>query len=1106
MLGIRVPSTLHPRPGLGIWTVLFVCLLLLATGPASAQTTFASITGTVTDSSGAVVPGAKIEAIQVESNYRYTAVSNDVGNYTIAQLREGTYMVRTAVGGFQPFEAKDIQLVARDLRRLDIKLTVNAVTNSVEVTAGATVIETETARVSDTRTALDIKALPITRAGFALWGYLAVSPGITPSTEGSWRRFSGSGLAQSSASIDGITTDDLQGGNQISPLTGYVDSFQEVRIDSANNSAEFGTVGMVTVISKSGTNQPHGALFDYYSSPVFRARNPFAKTRTAGINHSPGGTIGGPVYLPKVYNGKDKTFFFFSFETVKGSSLTDNLTPTVPLEAWRTGDFSKLAPDVIIHDPLTGTPFPNNTIPASRINPVSAKIQERFYPLPNYGDTSVFDGSPNIRESVTRPFDPNTYWTTRIDHRLSDKSAFFARVTMQHQLQQNWDSDLPTIGPVHNERFTRALASSYTYSFRPDLLNEVRYGLNFNNQPIHGPLKAMPIINELGLKGLYDGIPDGYGVPNVNFSDLPISAITQSVSSPIGNEQTAHLFQENLSWFHHRHSIKAGFNYLWTEHPELDYGGSMYGNIGFSDRFTGFDYADFLLGIPTGGDRNGPPVASDPIRTAYDFFVTDEFRVNSRLTLSLGLRYEYHPYWHDTNGLLSTFDIKSGKIVVPNGALSKVNPLYPKDFAEVVEAKALGYPGQTLLASDKNNFAPRIGLAYRPWGNNTVFRAGWGIYYDSSAYTVSDAGSPFSVGEPGFTNPQTNPTVILPWVFPQGGVKDGAAAWLPTAFSPGLTIPYTLQQTFSIDHQQGSTGFRITYAGTGTRHGLYRYNINQPQPSTVPFVDKPRMFPNYAQVMYSLNGAGHQYNGLTTEIKRPMARGLMFQAAWVWARDIGDIQYTWNSPEDAYDLRRERAPWVDIPTHRITGSMIYDLPVGKGKQFLGHANRLANAFVGGWTLSLISQNQTGQFLTPMWSGPDPAGTTYSDNETPSYVTLRPNILHDPNLPADQRTLSRWFDPTAFGPPTPGSFGTSAKGVIVGPGSMVWHAGIAKVLQLGERAQLRAELIALNVLNHPNWGNPRLNITSAPGVITSLGGGPLDSAAQRTMRASMRLEF
>jgi hypothetical protein len=315
-----------------------------------------------------------------------------------------------------------------------------------------------------------------------------------------------------------------------------------------------------------------------------------------------------------------------------------------------------------------------------------------------------------------------------------------------------------------------------------------------------------------------------------------------------------------------------------------------------------------------------------------------------------------------------------------------------------------------------------------------------------------------------------------------------------------------MQYSFTIERQQGNTGLRASYVGTNTRHGIYRFNINQPVPDSRLYIEKARLFPRYANVNHAANGAGHQYNGLTLEVKRPMAKGLMFQASWVYARDIGDLN-NFALPENAYDRTRERAVWVDVPTHRVTANIIYELPFGKGRHFLSNVNRAMDGVLGGWELSLVSLNQTGQFLTPSWTGPDTTGTAFTSSTTPATVTIRPNILRNPNLPSDQRSLSRWFDPTAFAPPVRGSYGTSSKGVIFGPGSSVLHVSLAKYIMLHERLRLRPELSAFNILNHPNWANPGTNITSAPGVISAIvGRNDIDSIGPRSLRACIRVEW
>lgn len=1095
-------SRSHQRSSQGRSVGWLCTFFVLASGPSEAQTTFASITGTVTDAQGSTVPNAQIEATHIASNYRYTTQSNESGTYTLANLREGEYTLRATAQGFNPFEVKEISLVARDIRRIDVGLTIGSVSTTVDVTAGATVIETETARISQTRSSYAIKALPL---GRDLWSQLAIAPGVTTSTEGAFRRFAGSKQNQSTAAIDGVTTDDLEGGNQISPLVGYIDSYSEVRIDSVSNTAEFGAIGAVTVISKSGTNDFHGTAFDYYSTPWFRARNPFALQRGTGVNHQPGGSVGGPVVIPRLYNGRDKTFFFFSFETNRGSDVQQSLNPTVPIAAWRQGNFSALLPQgIVVRDPFTGAPYPNNVIPPSQINPVSAKIQERFYPLPNFGDTSALQNQ-NFRSLATRAFDPSTYLTGRGDHRFSDKVQVFARFTWQRQWSRPYQSNLPTIGQQWNQRNTRALAASLSYAIRPNLLFEARYGLNFNNNPLHGPIMGRELTADLGIQGLMPDLPDISGMLAVSFSGLPVQSLSQIDYNDPGNSQFAHIAHQNLNWFHGRHSIRTGVSFAYVDWSEVLASSNLFGNVNFSNRFTGHPYADFLLGIPTTVSRGPVPLFNETLRTAWDFYVQDDFKVTPKLTLNLGLRYEYHPYWWDKFGRFSNFDVATGRIVVPDGMSSQISPLWPVGFAPIVEASQAGYPSEKLIRSDRNNWAPRIGVAWRPFGQNTVIRAGFGIFYDNAPAKMNAGNSPYLLNEPSYTNPQSNPNVIFPVVFPSSGTGSGNAS-LPTAYPQNLQLAKSMQYSFTIEHQIGNNGFRASYVGTNTRGGTYRYNINQPEPDARLFIEKPRLFPQYASVLQLANGAGHQYNGLTLEAKRTMSKGLFFQASWVWARDIGDLNQ-FQLPENAYDRHRERAVWTDIPTHRVTASMIYQLPFGKGRRLMSNANGWADAALGGWELSVATLNQTGMFLTPFWTGPDPTGTAYTTNSTPATVTIRPDIVRDPNLPSDQRTLSGWFDAAAFGAPAQGAFGTSAKGVIKGPGAAVTHVSLAKYIRIYERVRLRPEISAFNVFNHPNWANPGTNITSAPGVISGVvGRNDLDASGPRSLRASLRLEW
>lgn len=1091
------------RTSLLILFGLFASLGSVAYG----QTTFASISGTVTDPAGAVVPGATVEATHVATGYKYTATTNEVGYYTLSQLREGTYTVRVTAPGFREFLARDVQLVARDQRRLDVRLEVGTVEVTVEVSAGATLIEAETARIGDSKDARQLLSLPLNTR--SLYSFLIISPAVVKASGQAARRFAGSRINQSDQSIDGITVSNGYDGTQISPLVDYIESYAEVRVDMANNSADIGAIGQVTVISKSGSNELHGSLFDYYVTPWFRARNPFAPQRATGVRHWPGGSIGGPVWLPKLYDGHNRTFFFFSFETSRSSTSHQLLNPTVPTVPWRSGDFSRELPGTVVRDPFTRQPLPGNRIPASQLNPVALKIQERFYPLPNVGDPNVFKANNYVEQKIA-PFNPSTYWTARIDHRFTDRSFLFVRYTWDRSHSRAWEANLPTVGIRWQTRNVRAVNASYTHNIRPNLISETRWGYAFNNNPRNGPVRGLELVRELGLVGLAPNLPDINGIFDVSFSGLGLTRITQTQWRHPGFRNFAQQFQQHLNWYRGRHSIKSGFILDRVNFQDRQASENLFGRAVFSNRFTGHPYADFLYGIPTTSYRAFPPVLIDRNRWGYNFFVTDEFRVTRRLTLNLGVRYELKPTWNEESGMQALFDIGTGKIVVPDEGLRRVSPLMPLGYVDVIAASSAGYHRELLLNTDRNNVAPRIGFAWRPFGERTVIRGGYGVFFDVVPRALSAGGVPFVVSEPSYTNPTPTPTVILPRVFPDT-IGGPSTVSIPAAVNRDIRTPYSMQYSFTIEHERWDTGFRISYIGTNTRQGEWSYNINQPVPDERPYWEKPRMFPKYPAISYVTNGAGHQYHSLNVEAERRFRQGLAYQISWVWARDIGDLDRG-ESPENAYDRRRERAVWVDIPTHRVSANAIWELPFGRGRKFASNLNRGLDLALGGWELSAIVIYSSGQFLTPQWTGPDPTGTAYTGTKTPAQVTIRPDILRNPNLPKDQRSTERWFDPTAFAAPPVGRFGTSAKGVIKGPSSSVVHAGLAKWFRIHERVRARAEITATNLFNHPNWNDPATNISSTATVarISGVGGGEgatqYDQAGPRVFRAGFRIEW
>ncbi len=1097
---------LYPPRGYNYFMRRIVALLLLSAGAAAAQTTFASITGTVTDGTGATVPGAAITATHRDNNYEYKAESNGSGGYNIPQLLDGMYTVRIQAAGFKEYLVRELRLAPLDVRRVDVRLEVGAVETRVEVSAGATLIETETARISDSKDSMQMKSRPMNTR--SLWNFIGLSPGVTQAGAGSsTRRFAGSRANQSDASIDGITLSNQYDGTQISPLTSQIESFEEVRVDMANNTAEFGSVGQVTIVSKGGSNTLHGSLFDYYSTPSFRSRDPFAAQRGTGIRHNPGFSVGGPIIIPKVYNGRNRTFFFGSFETTRGSLILSTRNSGVPLAPWRDGDFSALTGANAIRDPSANVPFADGRIPASRISPVSKKFQERFYPVPNF-NPSVFSAT-NFRTQTQRPFDPNTYWTTRFDHRLNSKHFVFGRYIWNRSYSRDFDNSLPAFGQRWQTRDTRGINTSYTFTLSANMVNEARWGYAWNDNPRHGPLLGNEVTKDLGLTGLSPGIPqDINGVLRVGFTGLAITQTAQTAWRHPGFLNFAQQFQDQFSWFRGKHNLKFGLLAGRTLYQDQNMPDALFGNLTFSNRYANHPYADFLLGIPTSAQRAAPAIFVDRTRWDWNFYLTDEWKIRPNLTLNVGMRYELHPAWNEKSGRQSIFDVTTGKIIIPDGASKGISPLMPRGYVDIVEAKNAGYPGVSLIRLDKNNFAPRAGLAWRPFGANTVIRAGFGIYYDIVPPQANAGGAPFVINEPTFTNPTPTPTLTFPRIFPDS-VAGPTSITLPSGIRTHLRIPFSMQYNFTIEHQRWHTGFRASYIGTNTRQGEWVYNFNQPVADSRAFVEKARPFPNYPAVNYRTNGAGHQYHSLTLEAERRYTNGLAYQVSWVWARDIGDLERG-ESPENAYDRLREKGVWLDIPTHRITGNLIYEFPFGKGKKFGAGSGRLLNLLVSGWEWSSVYSLYSGQFLTPLWTGSDPTGTAFTGSATPAQVTIRPNQLRSGNIGADQRSTGRWFDASAFSAPTRGFYGTSAKGVLYGPGAELVNAGIAKNFVFGEKWRVRWELTATNVFNTPNYANPGVNITTAAGVgvITSTSGdvSPLDSGGPRGLRTGLRAEW
>ena len=1088
-----------------VLAALSLILVSLTPAAAAAQTTFATITGTVTDSSGAVIRGAAVTATNVETSVATKTTTNDDGVYTAGQLREGPYLLSITAPGFREFIATDILLVTRDLRRIDATLQAGGVEAAVKVTAGTTPIELETARVSDVRTAEQLRALPLNDPG--IYSTLAITPMMA--FRGGTYTFAGSKLNQSQFAIDGTSMSDGVNETPIGPLANYIESFKEVKIDIANNSAESASLGQVTIVSKSGTNRFAGVVFDYYQSPILRVKNPFSMRRSSGVVHFPGLALGGPAVIPRLYDGRGRTFWYLSGETVNGSSASTDLNPTVPLEAWRRGDFSALG--VPIRNPLTGETYADGRIPQSALNPVALRLQDRFYPVPNTGSGTALTAN-NYRETVDNDRSKPYYATGRVDHNFGDNDRIFSRFTFHQATNPVWEGNLPAIGMRQALRQNKALTFSYTRILGGSLVNELRYGHAYNNNAIAGPLRGLEVADYLGLRGLAPGLPDIGGTLKVSFPGTALTGLSQiDVQNP-GFLNRVHQLQDQVTWLRGTHSMKFGTDIRRVDWEEMNAPASLFGTVDFTGRYSGHPYADFLLGLPNSGARAFPPPITLRRRWSYDFFVQDDWKVARNLTVNLGLRYDLHPGWVEREGRLAFFDTTSGAIVIADNGANKISPLMPASYVGIVTASSQGLPSDTLVRTDRNNFAPRLGIAWRPFGDTrTVFRGGYGLYYDMLPIELQAARAPFVFTETPFTNP-TVPSLVLPAVFPAAGTAGPSSIALPLAVNPGIQLPYSHQWNVTVEHERWHTGFRASYVATLGREMWYTRDVNAPAADGRLYVEKPRPFPQYPSITYADNGAAHDYHGVTFEAERRFADGLFFQAAYTLAKDTTETVEWTNAIEDPLDLARERGRDSATPLHRLTTAMMYDLPFGHGRRWLSGVPKAVDLALGGWQISLVGYLQSGTFLTPTISVPDPTGTRFTTAATRPNVTIRPDQLRDPQI--SDPTIDRWFDVSAFSAPPIGRFGTAARGAIEAPGMNLWHFGLFKRFRFSDSPGtpvLRIEGTATNVFNHPQWAAPNVNVTStnvSAGRISAVGGssGAIQQANMRAIRLGARMEW
>jgi len=1070
-----------------------------------AQSTQSSILGTVTDATGAVVPGATVTITNEGTNLARTIEADESGGYRMAGLEAGFYKVTVAAAGFKTFSQTRIDLASSQVKRIDARLEVGDMATTVTVEGGTNQVETETATLSALKTSRDFAQLPMSVYGRAWANITNVTAGIQSS---SGYEVNGARDTANNFIADGISVNDMISSRQTANgFSGDVEAFQEIKILTANSSAEYPQVAQFSAVSRSGTNTPHGAFLWENFNSMFAARSWADRAPVSFINHNMfAASGGGPVVIPKVYDGRDKTFFFASYSGAR-YRIGNRQYLSVPTAAMRQGNFSALTGLITVVDPLDKrTPFPNNTIPSSRISSVSQKVQDMVYPEPNLPGQGIYKMTQNFYADPGGAYNSDVY-SFRGDHKISDRNLLFVRVGLTINNLNLYPGPLKNAyGSSDNYNIPgRSVVVSDTHNFTPNLVNEVKLGFNrtFNDRKEWNV--GVDVRSQLGIKGIDNPQNDPLinAMPQFSFGGAIPIATTTSGRFLIQSQNTYQVI-DNVSWIKGRHSIKFGVDIRRLQVNNSNKPLTIRGAYSFDDRLSGLAYANFLLGWPSSATR-GVARPNAYVRSTYTgFYVQDDFKLHPRITVNYGLRYEYQLPWVEKFDRLFTFGPSTGSMVTAGSSI-------PRDLVPAVAAtlpirtaKDAGLPLRSLMFNDGNNFNPRIGIAYRPFGDaTTVVRAGYGIYtqFWPGLLGLNATGGPWQSTESFPLLDPNTPTIQFPDPFRTTSTFSGIQTI--SGLSADFPNERTHQWNLSIGRQILGVAVDIGYVGTRSLQIPYNEDLNLLRPSTTPFSAARRPYPRFNTASLVQAGGSASYNGLTIQADRRMSRGLWFNANYTWGKcltDTGLNGYTAGIEQNQYSRYLERADDPALRRQNLRFSYVWDLPIGRSRRALNNIPRPLDFVIGGWQLAGITTFLTGARLSPTYSNADP---TYTN-----VFSGRPDRIGNGNFDSGDMRDSiesgkAIFDRSAFVLPVTGRgyYGNSARYILTGPGSAVWNMGIHKNwLLFEEKAELQFRWEMHNAFNRPNFNNPSTNIQSGSfGLVTTAAGG-------RAMLFGLRLDF
>jgi len=1069
-------------------------VVLAACRPVSAQSTFGAVIGVISDSTNSVLAGAEVTLTEVQTGVSRITTSRPNGTYEFLNLTQGIYDLEVSCRGFAPYKVEPFQMDARQTVRIDPLLQVAGYSETIRVTSVTPLINTETPTIGGATSNRELEELPFTFRIENTSPILSIQ--VIPEVQRGGRQFSLSGSLpfQNDVSVDGILTTSIRRngiGDDAFNSFPSIESIQEIKVSAVNNTAEFAQLGDITTISRPGTNTFGASAFWNFNTTGLNANpNYFDKSIVPdhSVNHDFGARLGGPL-------ARNRTFFFGTFERLDITRSQSNAA-TVASAAFRMGDFSSLELPLI--DPATGQPFPGNIIPASRINPVAARLLKDFLPAPN-------DGNATHRYSIDAPEQSNQF-DTRVDQNFRPGHTLFGRVSWKR------------LGPRADNRSFYTIAVSDNYAFSQSLLNEARSGFTANNQTFTSGVKGADLISSLGLRLLGSSLPAVTGTSTVDIAGLTTFGEAQEVPLTQDTWQIA----DNLTWARASHTVKTGIDvkrFHWTS-PVYFNGADEFGVFRFNDSVqgggTGHPFANFLLGLPSEVEQTQSGPSVNARATHYGVFLQDDWRANRRLTVSAGIRYDLHLPFQDRERNITNFlrDTPNGDVVVPDEASRAMAvPGFVESIgsSRILTAEEAGLP-EALRRTDANNIAPRVGIAWRPQGDTrTVIRGGYGRYYTRMLgqifYSLTAIHTSDNMTFANQYDPETRTySIVWPNTFagePSRGATRVGTSNFVTANDPNFKDPQTDQWSLTAERELNRTNaVRVTYSGFRSTHLTMAPDLNQIQPNTIGFVNLPpeaRPYPNWNRVDTRDNGGYQNYHDIVVQLRGNVPRiGLTHASSYKWAYSIDnianrgddeDFQIEVNTrTDDRFDPDYLRGRTTSIPDHRFVSNLIWNVPVGRGRALAANLPSFADAVAGGWTISTIVQAQSGQHLTAYYSSHCGSGTNCYGNEKADAVAGQ----HPNDGP---KNLNEWFNIAAFTdraffsdgrPIFAGRFGNAQKGAIAGPGA--WNVDIAafKDIQLAGRSDFRLSVIVTNVFNHANWGRPDTDLTSENyGRITTL---------------------